>query len=188
MAQLKSGSTVGGSGIVTKNDNQALHDTDALRLSGTTLYIYKGNGTSESVALPSSVPTLYAEDGISMFDGSLDMIRVPVSTNWTTVAASRVPSCGAGSRMRVRFKSRWTSYDCDKHSCNISRVYMRLLVNGGQVGYLDSGSYGGPVYYVNDFNVTAGQSIEVQVRVQYSRAGRGLDGLPVSCVVLYGEG
>jgi hypothetical protein len=57
MAQLKSGSTVGGSGIVTKNDNQALHDTDALRLSGTTLYIYKGNGTSESVTLPSSAPT-----------------------------------------------------------------------------------------------------------------------------------
>jgi hypothetical protein len=65
---------------------------------------------------------------------------------------------------------------------------MRLLVNGGQVGYLDSGWYGDPVYYVNDFNVTAGQSIEVQVRVQYGGASGGLDSFDVSCAVLYGEG
>jgi hypothetical protein len=46
-----------GSSIVTKSDNQALHDTDALRISGSTLYLYKGNGGNESVALPSSAPT-----------------------------------------------------------------------------------------------------------------------------------
>jgi len=46
-----------GSSIVTKTDNQALHDTDALRISGSTLYLYKGDGGNESVALPSSVPT-----------------------------------------------------------------------------------------------------------------------------------
>lgn len=57
MAQLKSGSTVGGSGIVTKGDNQALHDTDALRISGSTLYLYKGDGGNESVTLPSSAPS-----------------------------------------------------------------------------------------------------------------------------------
>jgi hypothetical protein len=57
MAQLKTGSTVGGSGIVTKGDNQALHDTDALRISGSTVYLYKGDGTNESVTLPSSTPT-----------------------------------------------------------------------------------------------------------------------------------
>lgn len=46
-----------GSNIVTKTDNQALHDTDALRISGSTLYLYKGDGGNESVTLPSSAPT-----------------------------------------------------------------------------------------------------------------------------------
>lgn len=46
-----------GSNIVTKTDNQALHDTDALRISGSTLYLYKGDGGNESVSLPISDPT-----------------------------------------------------------------------------------------------------------------------------------
>lgn len=39
---------------VKKTSVQALHSTDALRISGSTLYLYKGNGTNESVALSSS--------------------------------------------------------------------------------------------------------------------------------------
>lgn len=42
---------------VGTTSNQALHSTDALRISGSTLYLYKGNGGNESVALPSSAPT-----------------------------------------------------------------------------------------------------------------------------------
>ena len=34
------------------NTKKQLHATDALRLSGTTIYLYKGDGTNESIALP----------------------------------------------------------------------------------------------------------------------------------------
>lgn len=35
-----------------KSEVQALHATDALRISGTTVYLYKGNGSFESVSIP----------------------------------------------------------------------------------------------------------------------------------------
>jgi len=37
---------------VTTNSAQALHSTDALRISGNTISLYKGNGGSESVTVP----------------------------------------------------------------------------------------------------------------------------------------
>jgi hypothetical protein len=84
MAQLKSGSTVGGSGIVTKNDNQALHDTDALRLSGTTVYLYKGNGTNESVTLPSAA-TILSSPALT---GTPTAPTASSSTNTTQIATT----------------------------------------------------------------------------------------------------
>ena len=39
---------------VTEKDSQALHSTDALRLVGDTLSLYKGDGSSESVTIPAS--------------------------------------------------------------------------------------------------------------------------------------
>jgi len=42
-----------GSNIVTKTSNQALADTNALDISGTTIILNKGNGGSESVVIPS---------------------------------------------------------------------------------------------------------------------------------------
>ena len=42
------------SGKVDTNGVQALHTTDALRISGSTLQLFKGDGTSDSVALPSA--------------------------------------------------------------------------------------------------------------------------------------
>ena len=39
---------------VAKTSVQALHATDALRISGQTVYLYKGDGTSENVVIPST--------------------------------------------------------------------------------------------------------------------------------------
>ena len=43
---------------VSKNGVEALHSTDALRISGTTLSLYKGDGTFESVVTQDTVYTL----------------------------------------------------------------------------------------------------------------------------------
>ncbi len=43
---------------VNKNGVEALHSTDALRISGTTLSLYKGDGTFESVVTQDTVYTL----------------------------------------------------------------------------------------------------------------------------------
>jgi hypothetical protein len=45
------------SAFVQTGSAQALHASDALRISGTTLSLFKGDGGSESVTLPSSAPT-----------------------------------------------------------------------------------------------------------------------------------
>jgi len=42
--------------IISNTSSQALHATDALRIRGNNLYLYKGNGAKESIALPSYVP------------------------------------------------------------------------------------------------------------------------------------
>lgn len=41
-------------GRVSTTHAQALHATDALRISGNTIYLYKGNGTQENISIPSS--------------------------------------------------------------------------------------------------------------------------------------
>lgn len=48
---------------VDKNDVQALHSNDALRISGDILYLYKGNGENESVTLPKATPQVNYEVG-----------------------------------------------------------------------------------------------------------------------------
>lgn len=42
---------------VTTTSAQSLHSTDALRISGSTVYLYKGDGTSENVTIPQD-PTI----------------------------------------------------------------------------------------------------------------------------------
>jgi len=46
-------------GVYT-NSSQALHSTDALRINGRTIYLYKGNGTSENVTIPTTDLSAYA--------------------------------------------------------------------------------------------------------------------------------
>ncbi len=38
---------------LSTTSSQALHSSDALRISGQTLYLYKGNGSQESITIPS---------------------------------------------------------------------------------------------------------------------------------------
>lgn len=58
-------------GVYT-NHVQALHATDALRISGDTLSLYKGNGTFESVTLPSGGASIGGVTSTDPFsDGSL---------------------------------------------------------------------------------------------------------------------
>jgi len=51
--------------ITKTNSAQALHATDALRITGDTIYLYKGNGTSESVTI--SQPTSLGAIGTYAF-------------------------------------------------------------------------------------------------------------------------
>jgi hypothetical protein len=100
MAQLKSGSTVGGSGIVTKGDNQALHDTDALRISGSTVYLYKGDGTNESVTLPSSTPTT-TQVGSAAAGLAVYAVGSYILARYNTVAEKYPGTTLAGSSLRA---------------------------------------------------------------------------------------
>lgn len=135
MAQLKSGSTVGGSGIVTKNDNQALHDTDALRISGSTLYLYKGDGGSESVTVTSPVPSLQQvlnntslAAGSETYEWGTTFTAYPTSNNVSMYSPTYTWQLKAGTyQIRLRFVhgGSYNKYD----------PYGWIEVNGSSICY-----------------------------------------------------
>jgi hypothetical protein len=133
---------------VGTTSNQALHSTDALRLSGTTLYIYKGNGTSESVTLPSSVPTA-AQVGSAT--AGLNVGEVGTYAYLVDEINSRATNPGT---LRPGSNLRYFGHSVNEVSSNFSGNYFRVYGTGATgtwrcMGYSsnhDSGNNGATIW------------------------------------------
>ena len=152
MAQLKSGSTVGGSEIVTKGDNQALHDTDALRISGSTLYLYKGDGGNESVALPSSAPTT------TQVGSATAGLAVGSIGSYALLACEANAIRGPGSTVAGSSLSYANTWNYEPAS------------NSGRSNYTASGTWRlmGQVGTINDTHTNTGDALMVSVWLRIS--------------------
>lgn len=75
---------ISNSGITTNTSAQALHATDALRIAGSTLYLYKGNGTQENIAIPVIPPASNSitHDMRVHSYGLITSYLVPKETTW----------------------------------------------------------------------------------------------------------
>ena len=86
-----------GTKLIAGNDNQSLHDTDALSISGSTISLRKGDNTTETVALPASGVSTINETGnaLSVANGTSATVTLSAHANLEALAGATAGGNGS---------------------------------------------------------------------------------------------
>jgi len=132
--------------VILQDSAQALHATDALRISGTRLYLYKGNNTYESVPLPSNERIYTAGSYIEVECTSIST----TATSYTKLYEVFFPCSGVISTF-------FTLANYNSHS------YAWIYKNGVAVGTERRVAAGASGNFSENITVNAGDKIQLYV-------------------------
>ena len=135
---------------VSTNSSQALHSTDALRISGNTLYLYKGNGTEENISLPT-----YESSGVQkVFDGV-------IYYNSGSPTISNITTTGASITNVVAFTSTYVTFDV---------TFVNSTYRGNMIMYPSMSAYSNGESYNSGMQI---QRIDSQI-IRYTINGTNM--------------
>tara|TARA_R110002126_G_scaffold165385_2_gene313263 strand:- start:489 stop:5468 length:4980 start_codon:yes stop_codon:yes gene_type:complete len=132
-----------GTKLVSADDNQALHDTDALSISGSTITLRKGDNTTETVVAPNTVYTLPFTDNSSNWNTAYTYSQVghlPLAGG-TLTGALNIHKTDSAGVLNIRNAS-----DSSANPCTIT--FSSQGISGTQIGHIkythsNTLSYGG---------------------------------------------
>ena len=160
------------SSVVHDTESGALHATDALRISGHTVSLYKGNGTSESVTIPDNNTTYSVGDNgltqknfTSTLKTKLDGIASSANnyTHPTTAGNKHVPTGGSSGQFLKYDSSGTAVWAADNNTTysvgdgGLTQVNFTTADNTKLDGIeASANNYSHPTHPGDDFSVDSG--------------------------------